>query len=126
MFFELFLENIDVEQLNLSTTANQYMTSKIDGLYPPVGTISTATYAGMNGSYLNHAFIEKRIEKRNLVISFAMRGIDIETRRHALYRVVKPSRYIKVFYKTYDIINGDFGTEKSKQVEATSKVFNEC
>ena len=96
MFFTLILENQSGEQVNLSTTANQYMTSKIEGLNPPPGTISTSTYAGMDGSYLNNAFIEKR----NVVISFQMRGIDIEKRRHLLYRVVKPSRYIKVYYKT--------------------------
>lgn len=99
MFYTLILENQSGVQLNLSTTANQYMTSKIDGLNPPAGTISTSTYAGMDGSYLNNAFIEKR----NVVISFQMRGIDIEKRRHLLYRVVKPSRYIKVFYKTAGI-----------------------
>ena len=83
----------------MTTTANQYMTAKIDGLNPPAGTISTSTYAGMDGSYLNNAFIEKR----NLVISFEMRGVGIEKRRHALYHVVKPSRYIKVYYKTAGI-----------------------
>lgn len=72
------------------------MVSKINGLYPPVGTISTAAYAGMDDSYLNNAFTEKR----NLVISFQMRGVGIEKRRHTLYRVVKPSRHIKVYYKT--------------------------
>lgn len=82
--------------MDMTTTANRYMVSEIDGLYPPEGIISTSTYAGMHGSYLNHAFIEKR----NLVISFAMRGIEVEKRRHALYRVVKPSQYIKVYYKT--------------------------
>ncbi len=96
MYFTLILENESGEQVNLSTTANQYMTSKIEGLNPPAGTISTSSYAGMNGSYLNNAFIEKR----NVVISFAMRGIGIEKRRHQLYHVVKPSRYIKIWYKT--------------------------
>ena len=32
----------------------------IEGLSPPPGTISTSSYAGMDGSYLNNAFIEKR------------------------------------------------------------------
>lgn len=99
MYFSLILENESGQQVNLSQTANRYMTTEIDGLYPPPGTISTSTYAGMDGSYLNNAFIEKR----NLVISFAMRGTRIEARRHALYRVVKPSRYIKVYYKTSGI-----------------------
>ena len=53
----------------------------------------------MNGSYLNNTFIEKR----NLVISFAMRGIKIEQNRHALYKIVKPSRYVKVYYRTKNI-----------------------
>lgn len=99
MFFQLILENSTGEQIDMTTTANRYMTSEIDGLYPPAGTISTSTYAGMDGSYLNNAFIEKR----NIVISFEMRGVNIENRRHALYRVVKPSRYIKILYKTANI-----------------------
>ncbi len=99
MYFTLVIEDESGKQINMTTTANQYMVSEIDGLYPPAGTISTSSYAGMDGSYLNHAFIEKR----NLVITFQMRGIEIEKRRHALYRVVKPSRYIKVYYKTAGI-----------------------
>lgn len=99
MFFTLIFENSSGDRIDMTTTANQYMTSKISGLHPPPGTVSTSSYAGMDGSYLNNAFIEKR----NLVISFEMRGVGIEKRRHALYRVVKPSRYIKVFYKTSGI-----------------------
>ena len=99
MYFSLVLENENDERLDMTATANQYMTSKIEGLNPPAGTISTSSYACMNGSYLNNAFIEKR----NVVISFAMRGIGIEKRRHRLYRVVKPSRYIKIWYKTANI-----------------------
>ena len=34
MYFTLTLENESGEQVNLSTTANQYMTSKIEGLNP--------------------------------------------------------------------------------------------
>lgn len=99
MFFTLILQNKNGEQIDMTATANRYMTTKITGLSPPAGTVSTASYAGMNGSYLNNAFIEKR----NVVISFEMRGFDVELRRHKLYRVVKPSRYIKVYYKTAGI-----------------------
>lgn len=99
MRFSLILENESGEQINMTTTANQYMTSEIDGLYPPAGTIATSTYAGMDGSYLNNAYMENR----NVVISFEMRGVGIEKRRHTLYRVVKPSRYLKVYYKTNGI-----------------------
>lgn len=99
MRFSLLLENEHGERLDFSRTANQYMVTKIEGLSPPAGTISTSGYAGMSGSYLNNAFIEKR----NIVINFKMQGINIERRRHALYRVVQPSRYIRVYYRTAGI-----------------------
>ena len=99
MFYRLILENETGQQIDLSQTASRFMFSKIEGLNPPAGIISTSTYAGMDGSYLNNAFIEKR----NVVISFQMHGIDIEKRRHLLYRVIKPSRYIKIYYKTAGI-----------------------
>lgn len=73
MFFNLILENQTGDQINMTATADQYITSKIEGLNPPAGTISTSGYAGMDGSYLNNSFIEKR----NVVISFEMRGINI-------------------------------------------------
>lgn len=83
MFYKLILENEAGQKIDLSKTANRYMFSKIKGLDPPTGTVSTSNYAGMNGSYLNNAFIEKR----NVVIPFEMRGFDVELRRHELYRV---------------------------------------
>ncbi len=99
MFFTLILENANGDRVDMTTTANQYMTAKVEGLNPPVGTISTSGYAGMDGSYLNNAFIEKR----NVVIHFEMRGVGIEKKRHQLYKVVKPSRYVKIYYKTAGI-----------------------
>lgn len=99
MFFKLILENANGDRVDMTATANQYMTSRVEGLNPPTGTISTSSYAGMDGSYLNNAFIEKR----NIVISFEMRGVGVEARRHQLYKVVKPSRYIKIYYATAGI-----------------------
>ena len=99
MFYTLILENETGQQIDLSQTANRFLFSKIEGLNPPVGTISTSSYAGMDGSYLNNAFIEKR----NVIISFEMRGFDVEKRRHELYKIVKPSRYIKIYYSTKNI-----------------------
>lgn len=99
MFYTLILENETGQKIDLSQTANRYLFSKIEGLNPPAGTISTSSYAGMDGSYLNNAFIEKR----NVVIPFEMRGVGVERRRHELYKVVKPSRYIKIYYKTANI-----------------------
>lgn len=99
MFYKLILENETGQQIDLSKTANRFMFTKIEGLNPPAGTISTSSYAGMDGSYLNNAFIEKR----NVVIPFEMRGFNVELRRHELYKVVKPSRYIKIYYSTKNI-----------------------
>ena len=101
MRFTLIVENAAGDRINMTATANKYMISKIDGLYPPAGTISTSSYAGMNGSYLNNAFVEKR----NLVLSLEMRGYgsNIELNRHALYRVVKTAQYLKVYYRTVGI-----------------------
>ena len=59
MFFTLILENANGDQGDMTATANRYMTSRVEGLNPPPGTISTSSYAGMHGSYLNNAFIEK-------------------------------------------------------------------
>ena len=86
MFFTLILENSSGDRINMTTTANQYMTSKISGLHPPPGTVSTSSYAGMNGSYLNNAFIEKR----NLVISFEIRTLLSGYALH--YPYICPSR----------------------------------
>ena len=99
MFYTLILENEAGQKIGLSKTANRYMFSKIKGLNPPTGIVSTSSYAGMDGSYLNNAYIEKR----NVVIPFEMRGLGIEKRRHELYKVVKPSRYIKIYYATKNI-----------------------
>ena len=96
------------------------MFSKIKGLDPPTGTVSTSNYAGMNGSYLNNAFIEKR----NVVIPFEMRGFDVELRRHELYRVVKPSRYIKIYYSTKNISVYAEGIVKTCEVENFEKLTN--
>lgn len=83
-------------RISLTHTANNFMTSKIEGLGPPTATVTTSAYAGTGGSYLNNAFIEKR----NIVINFEMRGINIEKRRQLLYKVAAPSRYVKIFYQT--------------------------
>ena len=77
MFFSLILENENGDQIDMTATANNFMTSKIEGLNPPAGTVSTSSYAGMDGSYLNNAFIETR----NVVISFEMRGMGVKARR---------------------------------------------
>ena len=45
---------------------------------------------------MNNAFIEKR----NVVIHFEMRVPGVKQRRLQPYKVVKPSRYIKIYYAT--------------------------
>ena len=51
MFFKFILENANGDRVDMTATANQYMTSRVEGLNPPTGTISTSSYAGMDGSY---------------------------------------------------------------------------
>lgn len=53
MFFTLILENKNGDQINMTTTANQYMTSKVEGLSPPPGMISTSGYAGMGTAHIS-------------------------------------------------------------------------
>lgn len=113
MFFTLILENENGNRIDLSKTANRFMFSKIEGLNSPAGTISTSSYAGINSSYLNNAFIKKR----NVVIHFDMRGIGIEKRRHEMYKVVKTSRYIKVYYRTANIDVYTDGYVKTYEIE---------
>ncbi|WP_294475227.1 hypothetical protein [uncultured Ruminococcus sp.] len=57
MFFKLILENAYGDRVDMTATANKYMTSRVEGLNPPTGTISTSSYVGMDGSYRNNAFI---------------------------------------------------------------------
>ena len=51
MFFTLILENANGDRVDMTATANRYMTSKVEGLNPPTGTISTSSYADMDGSW---------------------------------------------------------------------------
>ena len=46
MFFTLILENANGDQVDMTATANRYMTSRVEGLNPPPCTISTSSYAG--------------------------------------------------------------------------------
>ena len=39
----------------------QYMASKIEGMNPPLGMISTPSYAEMDSSYLNNALSKNEI-----------------------------------------------------------------
>ncbi len=85
--------------IKIAAIISHFILQKLMTLNPPTGTISTSSYAEMDGNYLNNAFIEKR----NVVISFEMCGVGAEVRRHQLYKVVKPSRYIKIYYATAGI-----------------------
>lgn len=57
MFFRLILENANSDRIDMTTTANEYMTSSIEGLNPPVGTISTSRYAEDSSVQKNFAYI---------------------------------------------------------------------
>lgn len=44
MFFKLILENANGDRVDMTATANRYMTSRVEGLNPPTGTISTRVF----------------------------------------------------------------------------------
>ena len=68
MFFSLILENAAGDQIDMTATANQYMTSQIEGLLPPPGTIST--------SDLN--ILPDTIDLRCLIQTYAPFGIALQ------------------------------------------------
>ena len=86
MFFTLHLENQNGDRICMTDTANKYITSSVTGLSPPTGTINTAVYAGMDGSYLNNAFIEKQ----TIVIFLNDINLSIAVIVHPVtYRILK-------------------------------------
>ena len=99
MFFNLILENANGDRVDMTATANQYMTSRVKGLNPSTGTISTSSYADVNGSYLNNAFREAEC-RHFLRDARRERGSPW----HKLYNVVKPSRYIKFTMRPQDLM----------------------
>lgn len=56
LFFQLILENAGGEQIDLTTTANRYMVSEIDGLYPPSRTVNQTNNSpkALSGVLLTH------------------------------------------------------------------------
>ncbi len=96
MRFRLILENEEGLQMDMTDSSQGCMVSEIDGLYPPTSTLATASFAGANGSLLTSAYVEKR----NLVISFHIRGPFLERSRQALYQVVQTGCYVKVYYQS--------------------------
>lgn len=99
MKFTLEIENEQYERINLTRSAYEYMVREPQGLDPPVATISSSAYATTNGSYVHNAVIQKR----NIVLPIEMRGIGVEERRQRLYRVVQPTRNVKIYYRTRNI-----------------------
>ena len=51
MFFTLILENANGDRVDMTTTANQYMTAKVNGLNLPLGTINIFGLTGIDDSY---------------------------------------------------------------------------
>ena len=72
MFFSLILENSAGDQIDMTATANQYMTSQIEGLSRPPGTISTSSYADMQGAKTSITDIYTRLE----AVETALSGVE--------------------------------------------------
>ena len=77
MIFTLFLENTNGDRVDMTTTANQYMTAKVEGLNPPPGTISTSGY-------------QRNLDKRQRAVQRHDRGLQGGKNRHDLHEVDQP------------------------------------
>ncbi|MDE5557812.1 MAG: hypothetical protein K2J32_09040 [Ruminococcus sp.] len=93
MKFDLILENGRGPRVGFTGSANDYMVKKIEGLSPPAGTVSTSTYAGTDGSYLNNAFIEKRKYYKVSQKSRIFESNNIKIRKESSCMSIKNYKY---------------------------------
>jgi len=87
------LENEFSESIELIGNS-QYTLTNIEGLNPAPATINTTT----NNAYDGSRFESSRVGTRNIVLSVAIE-YPVEQNRIALYKYVRPKRYVKFFYK---------------------------
>lgn len=92
--FELILENQRGDSVALTNNKN-YVITDIDGLHPADANIVTSQVSLYDGSKFNNA----KVNERQLDIAVAIQ-YDVENSRVALYKVIKPKRYIKMIYRT--------------------------
>ena len=119
MFFTHHLKNKNGERICMTETENKYMTSSITGLSSPMGTINTSVYTGMDGPYLNNAFIEKR----KIVITFVR--IPKMQRSHLRSLILRniPARSApEILCHTENIAPGTVAIERSGNVPAANVV----
>lgn len=95
------------------TRGTQVRLTQLDGTGEPAASVSTSKYAGMDGSYLGAAYIEKR----NIVLDFDFLPVDIERSRLKLYDVIQTRRPIRVYYATKRVNTYCDGIVESFQVD---------
>lgn len=91
--YTLIVENEYGDKLELTHNKN-YDVLEVVGTNPSPASINTVNIAGVDGSKFNSS----RINQRNLVITLDIKP-PIEFNRIALYKYIRPKRYIKVYYK---------------------------
>lgn len=91
--FSAILENEYGEQIELTKNAD-YTGVEIDGLYPTPATVNTKEYAFLDGAKITSS----KTNKKPIIVTFYI-DKDAEKARIALYRVVQPSKFIRLRYK---------------------------
>lgn len=93
MLERIALENEFNEVLELWGNPN-YTLTNVEGLNPPTAVINTSESGLFDGSRYNSS----KVGNRNIVLTFTVEA-PAEINRIALYRYIKPKRYIKVYVK---------------------------
>lgn len=91
--FNLKVENMKGQILQLSQNESVYQIINIEGLTPPNANIFTTPIVNTDGEY----FKSSKLQVRNLVITLKIKG-DIEKNRIALYQFFRTSKLCKVYY----------------------------
>lgn len=91
--YKLIVENEAGDRLQL-TNSRAYDLIEVRGTNPAAATINTVNLAGFDGSNFNSS----KVGMRNIVLTLDIKH-PVEANRIALYKIFKPKRYLKIYYK---------------------------
>ena len=122
MFLEMFqlkILNSFGELYEISSDAENYIITEINGLTPTKSGVNSSIMSGSDGE----RFDTSRFEKRNIVITIRLRG-DVEFNRQKLYWIFPQKSEITLFYRNkyrdvkisgyVETIEGDIFTDKEQ------------
>lgn len=91
--FNAYLENEYGDKLELTSNPN-YTGVEIDGLSPAPATIGKKNYSLFDGAKIT----SRKTNEKPITITFYIEK-DVEKSRIAVYKVVQPSEFIRLYYK---------------------------